>query len=429
MDVAAAEPKKLEDWDDIINSIKEEKCILFVGPESVMKAPGLPYHQELVKSPGLQDNDYFKYIARDEMFLLSQNFYRGKLVSRFKNYCQQNAFYDDTYKSITAIPFHTIVSVTRYPFLVQSFINNNIDFQHRWFSKIFDKSKTEEDIDAPSSAMPLVYNLFGRFDVDESLLLTHNDLFDYLTKLLSENAIPTKLKEIVKSSNQIIFLGFKFERWYVQLLLRLFELHDLNAQFERISLISGDDDDILNICKTDFKMNFIQDNIDSFISTLYDKCKEAGVPLRTPSVVVSANPLVNEFNVLLQNNRFDEALKKLADFETKNKLDDCIVLNSFERICDSAIANVFIIKDNNIYTPPLSEGCVAGTMRRWMLEKFDLKKYRVVEKKLSITDIGNANEFFLTNAISHVRWVKKFRDKNYDNKKIKEIYSHILQTI
>ncbi|MEP6950342.1 MAG: aminotransferase class IV [Ginsengibacter sp.] len=113
----------------------------------------------------------------------------------------------------------------------------------------------------------------------------------------------------------------------------------------------------------------------------------------------------------------------------KNKLDDCIVLNSSERICDSAIANIFIINDNNIYTPPLTEGCVAGVTRRWMLEKFDLKKYHVIEKELSINDVYNADEFFLTNAISNLRWVKKFRDKNYGNKKIKEIYSHMLQTI
>ena len=66
-------------------------------------------------------------------------------------------------------------------------------------------------------------------------------------------------------------------------------------------------------------------------------------------------------------------------FAKKNKLDECIVLNSFERVCESAIANIFIIKGENIYTPPLSEGCVAGIMRRWMLEKFDLKKYQVLK--------------------------------------------------
>ena len=133
------------------------------------------------------------------------------------------------------------------------------------------------------------------------------------------------------------------------------------------------------------------------------------------------------FSNLKSNNYLPYIMAGL--FAQKNKLNDCIVLNSFERICDSAIANIFIIGDNNIYTPPLTEGCVAGTMRRWMLERFDLKKYHVIEKKLSINDILNAEEFFLTNSISHLRWVRQFRDKNYSNKKIKEIYRHVLQTI
>ena len=194
------------------------------------------------------------------------------------------------------------------------------EFQHRWFSKIFDKSKPEEEIETPSAEIPLVYNLFGRFDIDESLLLTHNDLFDYLTKLFSENAIPTKLKELVKSSGQIIFLGFKFEKWYVQLLLRLFELHDLNAQFERISIRSGDEEDVVNICETDFKINFIDDNTDSFINTLYNKCVENGLTLRKP--MTTDESLQNQFNILLENNHFDEALKKLKDLELKYNLED-----------------------------------------------------------------------------------------------------------
>lgn len=133
------------------------------------------------------------------------------------------------------------------------------------------------------------------------------------------------------------------------------------------------------------------------------------------------------FSNLKSNNYLPYVMAGL--FATKNKLDDCIVLNSFERVCDSVIANIFIIDNNKIYTPPLAEGCVAGTMRRWMLERFTVKKYQVIEKELSINDLLNADELFLTNSISHLRWVKKFRDKIYTNRKIKEIYSHILQTI
>ena len=118
-----------------------------------------------------------------------------------------------------------------------------------------------------------------------------------------------------------------------------------------------------------------------------------------------------------------------AFFAKNNKLNDCIVLNTFGRICDSVISNIFIIRGEKIYTPPLSEGCIAGIMRRWMIEKFTLKPYKVVEKELEINDLLDADEIFLTNSISHFRWVKTFRDENYTNTVVKEIYKSFAQTI
>jgi branched-chain amino acid aminotransferase len=117
-----------------------------------------------------------------------------------------------------------------------------------------------------------------------------------------------------------------------------------------------------------------------------------------------------------------------ARYAKKNKLDDVILLNAFGRICESAIANIFLIKNNKIYTPPLSEGCVAGTLRRWMLEKFFLKRYEVVEKKLSMDSLLNADEFFLTNSIQLVRWVKKFKERVYENERVKEIFQIVIET-
>lgn len=116
-------------------------------------------------------------------------------------------------------------------------------------------------------------------------------------------------------------------------------------------------------------------------------------------------------------------------FAKKNHFNDAIILNSHERVCETGIANIFIIKGDKIYTPPLSEGCVAGTMRRWMLEKFSLKKYSISEKLLSVNDVMDADEFFLTNAIHPVRWVKKLRDKNYEKRIVKEIHQSLIQNI
>lgn len=131
------------------------------------------------------------------------------------------------------------------------------------------------------------------------------------------------------------------------------------------------------------------------------------------------------FSNLKSNNYLPYAMAGL--YAKKNKLNDSIILNCFDRICDSAIANIFIIDKDKIYTPALEEGCVDGVMRRWLIEKFQSTELKIIETKLSINDVLKAEEVFLTNSIFHVRWVKSFRDKNYSNKKIKEIYNHLRQ--
>jgi branched-chain amino acid aminotransferase len=118
-----------------------------------------------------------------------------------------------------------------------------------------------------------------------------------------------------------------------------------------------------------------------------------------------------------------------AQFAKENKLNDCFVLNTFGKIADSTIANVFIIRDETILTPPLSEGCIAGVMRKYLLQKFAEAGLKHKEMPLTIGDLENADEIFLTNAIKKVQWVKQFREKRYQSKRVMEIYKQFVQTI
>ena len=115
-----------------------------------------------------------------------------------------------------------------------------------------------------------------------------------------------------------------------------------------------------------------------------------------------------------------------ALYARENNLDDCLVLNVHERICDSSIANVFWIKDKTIYTPPLSEGCVAGVMRKYLLEKMQDAGKKIYEAPLTVETIENADEVFLTNAIQGIRWVKRFREKTFINIQTREIYNRFI---
>lgn len=109
------------------------------------------------------------------------------------------------------------------------------------------------------------------------------------------------------------------------------------------------------------------------------------------------------------------------------KVNDMIVLNHFDHIVDSTIANVFVIKDNNILTPPLSDGPVAGVMRRNLLKILPDNGINVQECSLTINDLMEADEFFLSNAMYGLRWVQRFRDKTFTNTVTQKIYGLIRQ--
>jgi branched-chain amino acid aminotransferase len=107
----------------------------------------------------------------------------------------------------------------------------------------------------------------------------------------------------------------------------------------------------------------------------------------------------------------------------RHNFNDCLILNSENRICDSTIANVFWVKDGTVFTIPLTEGCVAGVMRSHLLSELPSLGYNVMEKTASIDDLVNADEIFLTNAINGIRWVGDFQGKTYGNTLATKIFS------
>ena len=102
-----------------------------------------------------------------------------------------------------------------------------------------------------------------------------------------------------------------------------------------------------------------------------------------------------------------------AIYAREQGVDDCLVLNGHERIADSTIANVFYIRDGVIYTPPLSEGGVAGVMRRHLLEVLPEAGYTVHERPVLVEDLLGADEVLLTNAVRGISGVRSFRGVSY----------------
>lgn len=113
----------------------------------------------------------------------------------------------------------------------------------------------------------------------------------------------------------------------------------------------------------------------------------------------------------------------------QEKWNDAIVLNTDGRICDTTIANIFIIKNEVVSTPPLSEGCVAGVMRKVVIKHLLEENWQIIEQGISTIDILSADEIFLTNSIGNIKSVQRIEEVTYRNILTQKIFNTISSTI
>lgn len=110
-----------------------------------------------------------------------------------------------------------------------------------------------------------------------------------------------------------------------------------------------------------------------------------------------------------------------ARYAARHGWDDSLVLNNAGRVADSSIANLFWVSGSIVYTPPLSEGCIAGVMRRWIITNLPEYGYNVQERQVAPEDLILADEVFLSNAIRGVRWVVNLAGTTYGNKIVQAV--------
>jgi len=109
----------------------------------------------------------------------------------------------------------------------------------------------------------------------------------------------------------------------------------------------------------------------------------------------------------------------------EKKWNDAFIKNQQGNIIESSIANIFWVKEEQVYTVLLSEGCIAGVMRRYVLENCRAQGIPVYEKSLTKAALLDADEIFLTNAIRKIKWVSEVEMHTYSDSFTKALYETI----
>tara|TARA_R110002073_G_scaffold336347_1_gene532430 strand:+ start:7523 stop:8356 length:834 start_codon:yes stop_codon:yes gene_type:complete len=112
------------------------------------------------------------------------------------------------------------------------------------------------------------------------------------------------------------------------------------------------------------------------------------------------------------NNKLVNTLASI--YANENDLDNCILLNERKGVVEVTNANLFLVKDKMIKTPPLTEGCLKGVIRGKVIEMITKNPdYTLEESVMTPFEIQKADEIFITNSIIGIQPVTNYRKKEF----------------
>lgn len=138
-------------------------------------------------------------------------------------------------------------------------------------------------------------------------------------------------------------------------------------------------------------------------------------------IYADARKTADAFSVVKSNNYLPYAMA--AIWCKRMVLDDALIMNCYGNIAEATTSNVFIVNGGVVQTPPLSEGCINGVVRKYLLQYMKEQNIVYKEKALTATEVLEADELFLTNAGFYIRWVKRCGEKIYHNTFSKQLFN------
>jgi branched-chain amino acid aminotransferase len=82
--------------------------------------------------------------------------------------------------------------------------------------------------------------------------------------------------------------------------------------------------------------------------------------------------------------------------------DDVLLLNECGHLAECTSANIFLVREGQVATPPLSSGCLPGVTRDALLEVVPRAGFELSEESLTLEDLSSAAEVFITSTTREV---------------------------
>ena len=313
-------------WNNLVGSLRHGNCILMLGSEIPVKAaasangsqPGttLPDELRLRLARELEEDD--KSPSGDTLAALAQQYEdtegfgpttlraTAEMVLTSRQYSPSSV-----HEQLAALPFSLIVTTGQDAMVEQALrAVGKTPIVHRYHLR-GDKRENPEFVLPGTPASPVVFHLFGSAEEPSSLVLSENDVLDFLIRVVSERPpLPNSLLRVLKRVGQsFLFVGFGIRHWDLRILLKiLLRALELNRSGPAIAaepldgLIPSDRDEMILFYQRGTRVELEDADVGTFLTKLSDRLEAEG------GFVGQAMPLGPRPRVFISYAREDAAL-------------------------------------------------------------------------------------------------------------------------
>lgn len=133
-----------------------------------------------------------------------------------------------------------------------------------------------------------------------------------------------------------------------------------------------------------------------------------GINVRFCSNTLGINPILAGIKHM---NRLEQIIAR-AEWNT-SEFQEGLMMDVHGNVIEGTMSNLFLVKDNILYTPLIDQCGVEGILRNILIITAKKNKIKVIEKVISKKELVNADELFMTNSIIGIWPIKQLEKQRF----------------
>ena len=218
-----------------MSTLNSGLCVLVLGPEIPADVPAsdpasVTTYSDALKAKLIQDlRDENKEVTATSLSGVAQHyedaegFGPGNLRSQTAAFYESAAFEPSAvHRGLAVLPTPLIITTCHDNLLKDSLTAAGKRPVTYRYNLRGDRSENPEFVAAGSIATPVLYHLFGSADEPQSLVISENDLLDFLIAVVAERPpLPNSLRKALQRPGvSLLFIGFGIRYWYLRVLMK-----------------------------------------------------------------------------------------------------------------------------------------------------------------------------------------------------------------